>query len=677
MLVTFDVSLTSTTNLVIPAKAGIHHRLCKFQRQVMDPRFRGGDDARSAVVGANMTFMKSVWRYLVAIKDGLALLFLLLFFALLFMLLSAGPNPGKVQDGALLLELDGFVSEQPAAVDPINALITQQTPMKEFRQRDIVRSLDLAVEDERIKAVVLDLDRFLGGGQTSLAAIGDRLERIKKAGKPIYAFATGYSDDGYQLAAHASEIWLDPLGGVLPTGPGGSRTYYKGLLDQLGVKAHVYRVGTYKSAVEPYLRADQSPEAEEAVRALYEEIWGQWRADVAKARPKAKLDALLADGAGAVEAAKGDLAQLALSNGLVDKLGDRVAFGKHVAAKAGADREETIGGFASTEPQALLAAHSPADDGAPIGVITVAGDIVDGKGGPGVAAGDTIADLIYAALKEDDLKAIVLRVDSPGGSVTASERIRLALLEAKKRKLPVVVSMANLAASGGYWVSTPADVIFAEPSTITGSIGIFGVIPSGREALAKWGVTTDGVRTTALAGEPDVLGGISPEFDRLAQAGIEKGYRDFLTRVAASRKKTVAEVDAIGQGRVWAGGTARQLGLVDRLGDLDDALAEAARLAKLDKGAWHARYIDPQTDFAGGLLSALVRTPESARAPTDLFARAAWEQQLAFDRMASDLRMLVSVQGAQARCLECAGVAGVPVVPIQPTGRWLSKLPFI
>ena len=626
-----------------------------------------------------MAFMKGVWRFLVAIKDGLALLFLLVFFGILYALLSAGPNPGAVRDGALLVELDGFVSEQPAAIDPVAALLSQRAPMREYRQRDLSRSLDLAVKDERIKAVVLDLDRFMGGGQSSLAALGERIDAVRKAGKPVYAFATAYSDDGYQLAAHASEIWVDPLGGVLPTGPGGSRTYYKGLFDQLGIKAHIYRVGTFKSAVEPYMRADQSPEAEVAMKALYDEVWEQWRTEVARARPKAKLDALLADAPAAVEAAKGDLAQLALANGLVDRLGDRVAFGKYVAAKVGEGRDEAVGSFAETRPAALLAAHGPSRDGPPIGVVTISGEIIDGEGGPGVAAGDSVSELIYGALKNDELKALVVRVDSPGGSVMASEKIRLAIAEAKRRKIPVVVSMANLAASGGYWISTPADTIFAEPSTITGSIGIFGVLPSAREALAKWGVTTDGVRTTQLSGEPDVLGGISPEFDRLAQATVEKGYRDFLTRVATSRKKTVEQVDAVGQGRVWAGGTARQLGLVDRLGGLDDALSEAARRAKLEKGDWHPLYIEPAPDFASTLLGGLVPEPAQAQMPTDLFGRAAFEQQRAFDRIAADLRLLSGAQGAQARCLECGGIAGVPVTIGEINTQswfdtWLSKL---
>ncbi len=621
-----------------------------------------------------MAFLKGAWRILVAVKDGLALIALLLFFWLLYAFLASGPNPGAVRDGALYLKLDGMVSEQPAVVDPVNALISQSVPVREFRQRDIVRALDLAVTDSRVKAVVLDLDRFMGGGQASLAAIGDRLDTVRKAGKPVYAFATGYADDGYQLAAHASEIWVDPLGGVLPTGPGRSRLYYSGLLDQVGIKAHVYRVGTYKSAVEPYLRSDQSPEAEEAARTLYDEVWGQWRADVAAARPKARLDALLSDAAGQSEAAKGDLAKLALDNGLVDRLGTRIAFGDYVARKVGKDREESIGGFAAISPDALLAAHSLPDDGAPIGVVTIAGDLVDGEAGPGTAAGDSVSKLIYAALQQDELKALVLRVDSPGGSVTASEQIRLAVEAAKARKLPVVVSMANLAASGGYWISTPADRIFADPATITGSIGIFGVLPSGREALAKWGVTSDGVKTTPLSGEPDVLGGVSPEFDRVAQSVIEKGYGDFLQRVAKSRGKTLNEVDAIGQGRVWAGGTARQNGLVDQLGSLDAAIAEAAQLAKLGKGEWHVRYLDVQADLASGLLGWLLPQPAHSEAPMDLFARAAWEQQAMLARMASDIRMLSGIQGAQVRCIECALVAGAPVRPSASNGDWLEAM---
>ena len=623
-----------------------------------------------------MQFVKSAWKILVAMKDALALLFLILFFMGLFAILNSGPNPAMVRDGALVIDLDGVVSEQPVATDPLRSLMASQAPVAEYRLRDILRALKLAQSDDRIKAVVFDLDSFLGGGQVSLSAIGDAIDEVKKSGKPVYSFATAYSDDGYQIAAHASQIWVDPMGGVVVTGPGGSRPYYKSLRDRLGVKANVYKVGTYKSAVEPYIRDDQSPEAKAALKAVYDEIWGQWRADIAKARPAAKLDGLVSDPAGSIEAVQGDLAQLALNAKLVDKLGDRVAFGTFVAQKAGKDDEESLGGFASTPMDALLVNNAPDYNGSPIGVVSIAGEIVDGEAGPGIAAGDSISRLIYDVVNNDEMKALVLRVDSPGGSVLASEKIRLAVQAAKDKKLPVIVSMANLAASGGYWVSTPADVIFAEPATITGSIGIFGVIPSGKQALANIGVTADGVKTTPLAGEPDILSGLSPDFDRFAQSAIEKGYRDFLTRVAKARGKTVEQVDAIGQGRIWAGGTGRQLGLVDRLGGLDEALAEAAKRAKLKDGEWHASYIEPQADFLSTLLGDFTASAKT-NAPKDLFARAAWEQQQQWMRIESDLQMLGGVNGAQVRCLECGAIAGTPVSvgsKLQNDSGWLSAL---
>ena len=620
-----------------------------------------------------MQFLRISWKILVALKDGLVLLLLLLFFAALFALLNASPNPAVVRDGALLLTLDGVVSEQPAEIDPFTAITSSAAPVSEIRQRDIIRALRLASTDKRVKAVVLDMDRFMGGGQASLSAIGDSLDAVKKAGKPVYAFATAYTDDSYQLAAHASQIWMDPLGGAILTGPGGSRPYFKGLLDQLGIKANIYRVGTYKSAVEPFMRSDQSPEAKAALTAVYDEVWGQWKAEVAKARPQAQIEPMLTDPAGAIEGAKGDLSALAMSSKLVDKLGDRIAFGKFVASKVGADDKKTTGGFAATPMTALLANYGPPGGGKAIGVVTIAGTITDGEAGPGTAASDTVSKLIYDALDKKDLKALVVRVDSPGGSVTASEKIRLAIAAAKAKKIPVIVSMANLAASGGYWVSLPADVIFAEPSTITGSIGIFGVIPSAEAGLAKIGVTADGVKTTPLSGEPDVLGGFSPEFDRVAQSAIENGYRDFLTRVATSRKKTVEQVDAIAQGRVWAGGTARQIGLVDRYGGMDEALAEAAKRAGLKADGWHAVYIEPQPSFAGTLLSGLMPKRDAAAASMDIFAHAAWQQQLFIQRVAADLHMLTGVKGMQARCLECADFGATPAVQ-KSEGGWLAVL---
>ena len=619
-----------------------------------------------------MQFARVSWKILVGLKDLLVLLFMLLFFAAIFAVLNSSPNPAMVRDGALLLKLDGVVSEQPSEIDTLTTLTSSAAFVGEMRQRDIVRALKLAETDDRVKAVVVDMDRFMGGGQASLAAIGSSLDGVKKAGKPVYAFATAYTDDSYQLAAHATQIWMDPLGGAMLTGPGGSQPYFKGLLDRLGVKANIYRVGTYKSAVEPFMRSDQSEASKAAIQGVYDEIWGQWKAAVAKARPQAQLEQMLTDPAGAVEGAQGDLAQLALSSKLVDTLGDRVAFGKFVASKVGADDKKTTGGFANTPMDAFLAHYGPASAGKQIGVVTIAGTIVDGEGGPGSAAGDTVSGLIYDALDNKDLKALVVRVDSPGGSVMASEKIRLAIEAAKAKKIPVIVSMANLAASGGYWISLPADVIFADPSTITGSIGIFGVIPSAEVGLAKIGVNADGVKTTPLSGEPDVLNGFSPEFDRVAQSAIENGYRQFLNRVAAARKKTPAQVDAIAQGRVWAGGTARRLGLVDRTGGMNDAFAEAAKRAGLKSDGWHAEYIEPPVSFTETLLQGLMPKRAQATAPMDIFAHAAWQQNLFAQRVARDLNMLTGVKGVQAACLECGDFASPTPSPTDKS--WLAIL---
>jgi len=622
-----------------------------------------------------MQFVKGAWRILITIKDGLALLFLLLFFSLIFAALSSSPNPSKIRDGVLLFDLNGFVSEQPADVDPLQVLVSGSAPIREYRQRDLSRSLELAVNDERIQAVVLDLDGFLGGGQSSLSAIGEKLAAVKKAGKPIYAYATSYTDDGYQLAAHATEIWTNPLGGVLVTGPGGSQPYIAGLIEKLGINAHIYRVGTYKSAIEPIIRNDQSPEAKEAQAAVLEEMWGNWSAEVAKARPKAKFDSWFKTPGDSIEAVKGDLAKLSLNNGLVDKLGDRISFGKHIAEKHGADKDENIGGYTAATPGQLLADAGDDSSGDAIGVVTVAGTIIDGSAGAGTAAGNTVSELIYNALEQDNLKALVVRVDSPGGSVTASEQIRLALLEARSKEIPVVVSMGNLAASGGYWISTPANKIFSDPSTITGSIGIFGVVPSFEKALAKYGVTSDGVKLSPLAGEPDIIGGFDPEIDRILQSTIEQGYQRFLERVAKARGKTVEQIDTIAQGRIWAGGTARQLGLVDQLGGLDDAIEEAVKLAKLEEGDWHVKYIEKTPSELNALLQGFGVSMVKDYDSLDLFARISIRQNMAFNGLWNDLFGLTKVQGAQIQCLECSTISSsAPAHSIQAEDTLVVKL---
>ena len=620
-----------------------------------------------------MGFVKGAWNVLVAIKDGLVLLAMLMFFGLILAALSWRPNPAAVTDGALLVKLDGVIVEEPENIDPFATVLGGRAPLKQYRERDLIRAIDTAATDDRIKVIVLDLASFMGGGQVSLEQVGEAIGRAKAKGKPVLSFATFYSDAAYMLAAHGSEIWVDPMGGAAFTGPGGSRLYYKDALDRFKVTAHVYRVGTFKSAVEPYLRSDQSPEAEEALLAVYRPIWDNWQATVRKARPRADIAGLIADPAGAVTAANGDLVKIATDRKIVDKVGDRTTFGKRVAKLAGADEDEGPGAFKHTNLKDWVAANPAKTGGDEVQVVTIAGTIVDGEAGPGTAGGDRIEKLLHDGLQRDNVKALVVRVDSPGGSAFASEQIRRAIEEYRARKIPVIVSMGNVAASGGYWVATAGDAIFAEPSTITGSIGIFAVLPSFERALAEYGVQADGVATTPLSGQPDLIGGFNSTVDTFIQGTIEHDYRRFLALVGKARGMSVDQVDNIAQGRVWDGGTARQIKLVDRFGSIDDAIAEAAKRAKLGKDSYSVKYLETEPDPFEQFVSGMFAPAEEEKQANGFVARLAWQQRAALGQVLGDLNVLGGAEGVQAWCLECSG-ALPPRHIARADASWLTAL---
>jgi protease-4 len=616
-----------------------------------------------------MSFAGKVWKLLVGIKDGLVLIFMLLFFALLYAVLTSRPSPGQVREGALLIALDGAVVEEPSAIDPVELLLSGTLPAGEHSVRDVTRALDAAATDDRVKAVVLDLSRFTGGGQVHMQAIGDALDRVRAAKKPVLTYALAYGDDALLLSAHATEVWVDPMGGAIPTGPGGENLYYAGLFEQFAVKAHVYRVGTYKSAVEPFMLSGMSPEARENAQQLYGALWSEWQANVKRARPKAQIERVLRDPVAWLATSRGDTAKAAVEAGLADKIGDGVAFGKRVAEIVGEDRWSSVpGAFAATELKPWLAANPAPRGGKAIGVVTIAGEISDGQAGPGEAGGERIAALLDDAL-ERDFAALVVRVDSPGGTILGSELIRRAILRHKEKGIPVAVSMANLAASGGYWVATPGDRIFAEPETVTGSIGVFGVVPSFEGTLGRYGVTTDGVTTTPLSGQPDLLAGFTPETDAVLQATVEDAYAKFLGIVAQSRKKTPQAVDTIAQGRVWDGGTARQLGLVDEFGGMQDALEWAAKAAKIGGDDWHAVYLETPVDPYTSLIEQLVLGDSARESPAearDLFGLLTARERGLGTRLVGDLERLFGSSGIQAYCLEC---------PVQPA-RTSTKAPL-
>lgn len=604
-----------------------------------------------------MKLAKLAWGVLVGVKEGLVLIFMLLFFGALYAVMSADPNAARGKGGALLLAFDGPIVDQKTEIDARSFLLGDGTVGTQYQLDDVLNALEVAATDDDIKTVVLDLDRFAGAGRVALQNIGERLDKIKAAKKPVLAFATGYFDQNYSLAAHASEVWLDPMGAAAIAGPGGRQPYFKGLVDRFGVNVHVYRVGKYKSFVEPYTLTQQSAEAKAANQALVDVIWADWQARVAKARPKAQLAAFIKDPLAGTNGTGASLAEASLKAGMVDKLGDYAAFTARVAALAGED-EDAREGFRSSRIADYIKANPRSTSGDAVGIIHVAGPIVDGEAPGGTAGGDTVSALIGEGLAKKNLKALVLRVDSPGGSALASEKIRLALLEAKKAGLPVIVSMGNVAASGGYWVAMAGDKIFAEPSTITGSIGVFGIVPSFENTLGRYGVTSDGVKTTPLSGQPDIIGGFSPETDNFIQTGVENIYTQFLQLVSTSRKMPLEKVAEIAQGRVWDGGTARQLGLVDAFGSLDDAVAEAAKRAKIAPDNVRRVVLAPNESYLSGLLAGWGTTKISR---TDIITRLVRQQQAAFVAGLGDAASVITGPAVQVRCLSC------PPTVISPT----------
>jgi protease IV len=614
-----------------------------------------------------MRFVRGLWKVLVGVKDALVLLLLLMFFGGLYALLSATPHAGGPTSGALALSISGPIVEQPAEVDPWAFAAGTMGP-REYRLAELVHALDRAAADERISAVALDLDIFAGGRQTALADLGAAIDRVRRAGKRVVAYATAYDDDTYQLAAHADEIWLNPMGAVLIAGPGGTNLYYAQLLERLGITANVYRAGAFKAAVEPYTRSDMSPEARQANEALYGALWEQWRQEVRRVRPRAQIDAYAANPAEAAARANGNLAAAAQGFGLVDRIGERDQFSARMRELVGEGEAHIPNSFRAVRYDSYLERH-PLPTSGGVAVLTIAGDITDGEAGPGTAGAETIVRTLEEGLRGGGVRALVVRIDSPGGSAIASERIRQALLRVRERGIPVIVSMGSVAASGGYWIATAGERIFAEPSTITGSIGVFGVLPSFEGSLRELGVGVDGVRTTPMSGQPDIFAGISPEANRLLQLSVEGTYRRFVALVAGARNLPPQRVNEIGQGRVWDGGTARQIGLVDQFGALPDAIAEAARRANLEGDDARAVHLQPQTNWFQRTFGNSVRAALPAAGARDPFARLARDPAALASRVSADVQRLLAGPVIQARCLECP--------PAHDVARSADALPLL
>lgn len=515
-----------------------------------------------------------------------------IFFGLLaafLLLVFIGGRANRVDDKTVLvLAPEGALVEQYSA-DALSRAVGRMSGdgVKQVQVRDLVRAIDAAAKDDHVSRIVLRPDKLQAGGFAALREVGAALDRFRAAGKPVLAWAASLDQGQYYLAAHADKVYLDPQGGVMATGLANYRLFYKDMLDRLGVQVHLFRVGQFKSAAEPFILDHASPESKEADAFWLGGLWTTWIDEVAKMR---HLDpaALRADIDGLAERvrdAKGSLAELAVEEKLADGIATEQQF-TQMLRKEGVPAGKKDQGFRQVDLGGYLADRGLSNvdllqTGPGVAVVVAEGEITGGKQAQGTIGGDSTAALIRAVRNDRRTRALVLRVNSPGGEVYAAEQIRREVELTREAGIPVVVSMGDVAASGGYWISMNANRIYAEPNTITGSIGIFGMFFTVPDTLAKIGVKSDGVATGPLAGAFDMTRPLDPNVGVLIQSIIDKGYRDFVGNVAKARGKDFAAIDAIAQGRVWTGQQALERGLVDRMGSLDDAIRDAAQQANL------------------------------------------------------------------------------------------------
>ena len=547
--------------------------------------------------------------------DGARRVFVnLIFVALVIVLLVflfSDDDPEIADTTALVIAPKGQLVEQLTGqsiermIDEARGAVPPETLVK-----DVVDAIEAGKDDDRVQALVLDLSAFGGGRMTKLQDVRDAIVEFKTSGKTVVAVSDFYEQDAYFLAANADEILVHKMGGIVLQGFGRYKMYYKDGIDRLGLDVHVFRVGEYKSYAEPYLRNDMSPEAKEANLDYLGDLWRIYLEEVAAARGMTveQLEEYANEFPRLIEEANGDTAKAALDFGLVHQTLTRIEVREHLIELVGEDEDThsynriTYSDYLKADDEDRFGRKAKGDR---VGVVVARGTILDGSHPPGTIGGDSTAALIRQARNDENIKAIVLRVDSGGGSAFASEVIRRECEKARADGKPVIASMGSVAASGGYWISTSSDQIWAYPSTITGSIGIVGIFPTFQRPLAKYlGVRVDGVGTTPLAGfRPDRE--MPEEVGQVLQNVIEQGYRDFLQRVAESRSMTTEEVDKIARGRVWSGEDALELGLVDNLGDLDDAIAAAAELAELGDD-YAVSYIEKKLKFKDKIMKELM-----------------------------------------------------------------------
>jgi len=553
-----------------------------------------------------MGFFGLVWRMLEGIRKVLHLILLLIIFGFMLAVLHTS-IPSVPHTAALVIAPEGELVEQLSS-DPVRRAFGQASggPAPETLLRDVIDAIGSAKSDSRIKLIVLDLGNLSSSGLSKLQEVGAALRDFRAAGKRVVAVGDSLDQTQYYLAAQAGEVYLDPLGLVYIDGFSYYRMFLKDAIDKLGVDVNVFRAGTFKSYTDQFSRSDMAPSEREESAVWLNSLWSSYTQDVTRARslkPTA-LDDYVNEAPAALAAVNGDAAKLALQRGLVTALKSRRQLADELKGLVGEDSDShsfnSIGMtqyLAAVRPKRVLKGKSDAK----VGIVVAAGEILDGHQPPGKIGGDSTADLLRQARYDNAVKAVVLRVDSPGGSMFASELILREVQALRKAGKPVVVSMSTYAASGGYYISAAANQIFASPTTLTGSIGVFSVVPTFQRTLEKLGVKVDGLGTTPLAGDLRLDRPLDAASRQILQVSVDHAYDDFLHRVGEGRKKSVQDVDKIAQGRVWAGIDAERIGLVDHLGGLKDATDAAAKLAELGSD-YAVDYIEPELSLRQQLL---------------------------------------------------------------------------
>lgn len=549
-------------------------------------------------------FFRFLGRSIDALRVFLGRLIFVLLLVVVLLLVFSGPELVQVQDGSLIvIAPTGAIVEEPAVLDPLNFLLGS-TEVVDTPVRDILLTLSLAQNDARVRAVVLDLDEMLAVSPANMERIGSALEEFRSSGKPLLAHGEFFSQAQYYLASFADSITLHPMGQLMLPGYGGNQLYFAQLLEKLGVNVHIFRVGTHKAAVEPFSLNGMSEPSRENNQQLVDALWQRYLEQVASNRNLTveQVRSYADDYPAHLLAANGNTAQVAVDHRLIDGLMSPAQWRVRLQEIA-----QTADKVPSLSFQDYLLATRPNEvsEQQEIGVIVAQGAIDMGEQPRGSIGADSLSALIREARRDEHIKAVVLRIDSPGGSAFASELIRQELQELQRAGKPLIVSMGGTAASGGYWIAAGADEIWASPATVTGSIGIFSIIPTFEDSLAKIGVYADGVGTTPMS-RADVLTELSEPMATVLQSSIEEQYRRFLQLVADGRGMSVAEVDAVAQGQVWTGEQALAFGLVDKLGDLDAALDAAAERAELEHYTW--RYIEKPMSPGEQILNEMLRS---------------------------------------------------------------------